>query len=79
MLGQHGAGSSALQSAAACLSLHHGEVPGTVNCENPDPDCAPLNLVRESARLDPSSVLVHAIGLGGFYFSAGLFTTATGR
>src|SRR6185503_1704285 len=27
MLGQHGAGSSALQVAAACLSIYHGIVP----------------------------------------------------
>jgi 3-oxoacyl-[acyl-carrier-protein] synthase II len=70
MLGQHGAGSSALQVVAACLTLRRGTVPPTINCENPDPECGPIRVVREPIDLFPARVLVHCIGLGGFYYSA---------
>ena len=73
MLGQHGAGTSALQAAAACLTLYSGKVPGTINCDNLDQRCGDMNLLRTTESLDPQSVLTHAIGLGGFYYSAGLF------
>jgi 3-oxoacyl-(acyl-carrier-protein) synthase len=76
MLGQHGAGSSALQCSAACLSLSEGLVPGTPNCDSLDPECGQMNLVRATHRLAPTSVLVHAIGFGGFYYSAGVFKAA---
>ncbi len=70
MLGQHGAGSSAMQVAAACLSIRRETVPPTINCEDPDPACGPLRIVREPERSAPRRVLVHSIGLGGFYYSA---------
>lgn len=74
MLGQHGAGTSALQAAAACLSLSSGNVPGTINCENLDERCGELNVLTKTEELKPKSVLTLAIGLGGFYYSAGVFT-----
>lgn len=74
MLGQHGAGTSALQAAAACLTLHSGLVPGTINCDNLDERCGDLQLVKKTAKMDPANVLTHAIGLGGFYYSAGVFS-----
>jgi 3-oxoacyl-[acyl-carrier-protein] synthase II len=70
MLGQHGAGSSALQAIAACLTIRRGQVPPTINLEDPDPECGPLRLVTTPSTLRPRRVLVHAIGLGGFYASA---------
>lgn len=76
MLGQHGAGTSALQAAAACLTIHTGTVPGTLNCENLDEQCGPMNLLTSSQELKPQTVLTHAIGLGGFYYSAALFASA---
>ena len=69
-LGQHGAGSSALQVAAACLTITRGMVPPTLNCDKLDPDCGPLRIVREPATIDASRILVHSVGLGGFYYSA---------
>ena len=71
MLGQHGAGSSALQAVAACLSLHRQAAPPTINCDCPDPGCGPI---RISTRPEPCAlhrVLIHSIGLGGFYYSCG--------
>jgi 3-oxoacyl-[acyl-carrier-protein] synthase II len=73
MLGQHGAGSSALQAVAACLSIRRGVAPPTINHTDPDPECAGLRVVTEAEKCDPKRVLVHAIGLGGFYYSVAAF------
>jgi len=73
MLGQHGAGSSALQAVTACLSIRRETAPPTINCENLDPACGPLRIQREPERCAPERVLVHSIGLGGFYYSAAAF------
>lgn len=73
MLGQHGAGSSALQAIAACLALRRETMPPTINCDEQDPACGPLVIVREPEQRRVERVLVHSIGLGGFYYSAGAF------
>ncbi len=73
MLGQHGAGSSALQAVGACLSIRRGIVPGTINHDDPDPACIPLRVVTQSEHSMPNRVLMHSIGLGGFYYSAAAF------
>jgi 3-oxoacyl-(acyl-carrier-protein) synthase len=73
MLGQHGAGSSALQAVAACLSLRRGTIPPTINHEEPDPACGPIRVVTRAEQASPERVLVHSIGLGGFYYSCAVF------
>jgi 3-oxoacyl-[acyl-carrier-protein] synthase II len=73
MLGQHGAGSSALQAVAACLAIDSQTAPPTINCEAIDPACGPLRIVRQAEHLAVRRILVHAIGLGGFYYSAAAF------
>jgi 3-oxoacyl-[acyl-carrier-protein] synthase II len=73
MLGQHGAGSSALQAVTACLAIRRGMVPPTINHEEPDPACGPIRVPREAQPFPPGPVLVHCIGLGGFYYSAATF------
>jgi 3-oxoacyl-[acyl-carrier-protein] synthase II len=73
MLGQHGAGSSALQAVAACLAIRRGTVPPTINHEDPDPACGELRIVTRSETIGINRVLTHAIGLGGFYYSAAAF------
>ena len=73
MLGQHGAGSSALQAVAACLAIRRGMAPPTINHDEPDPACGPLRVVTAAEPLQVDRVLVHAIGLGGFYYSAAAF------
>jgi 3-oxoacyl-[acyl-carrier-protein] synthase II len=72
-LGQHGAGSSALQAVGACLSIRRGVAPPTINHTDPDPECGGLRVVTEAEKCDPTRVLVHAIGLGGFYYSCAAF------
>jgi 3-oxoacyl-[acyl-carrier-protein] synthase II len=74
MLGQHGAGSSALQVVAACLSIAEGVVPPTINHDNPDPVCGAMRVVTRAEACSPKNVLVHAIGFGGFYYSCGALT-----
>lgn len=73
MLGQHGAGSSALQAIASCLTLRRGQVPPTVNHEDPEPECGPIRVVTAPLGSGPQRVLMHAIGFGGFYYSAAAF------
>jgi 3-oxoacyl-(acyl-carrier-protein) synthase len=73
MLGQHGAGSSALQAVTACLAIRRRAIPPTINHDDPDPECGPLAVVTDALAHAPSRVLVHAIGLGGFYYSAAAF------
>ena len=76
MLGQHGAGSSALQAISACLAVADDIVPPTINLDTLDPECGPLRVVTEMTEMPISRALVHAIGMGGFYYSAAAFETA---
>jgi 3-oxoacyl-[acyl-carrier-protein] synthase II len=78
-LGQHGAGSSALQVVAACLAIDRGTVPPTINHERLDPACGRLRVVTRPEPLPGPNVVVHSIGLGGFYYSCGAFTAANPR
>ncbi len=73
MLGQHGAGSSALQAVAACLAIRRNSIPPTINHEDPDPACGALRVVTAPESHRVQRVLTHAIGLGGFYYSAAAF------
>jgi 3-oxoacyl-[acyl-carrier-protein] synthase II len=79
MLGQHGAGSSALQAVTACLAIRRGSVPPTINHENPDPACGPLRVVTRKEAFRPRRVLTHSIGLGGFYYSVAAFEAWDGN
>ena len=74
MLGQHGAGSSALQAVTACLAIRRCGVPPTTNHDSLDPALPPLRVVTRHESVAPESVLVHAIGLGGFYYSVAAFS-----
>jgi 3-oxoacyl-[acyl-carrier-protein] synthase II len=73
MLGQHGAGTSALQVVAACLAIDRGTVPPTINHERRDPACGAIRVVADPEPTTRPNVLVHSIGLGGFYYSCGAF------
>lgn len=73
MLGQHGAGSSALQCASACLSLRREIAPPTANHERLDPACEGLEVLTQPLAAPFQRTLVHSIGLGGFYYSSAAF------
>ncbi len=69
-LGQTGAVTPVLQTIAAVQSLSTAYVPPTINCEELDPKCEPLNLIRSRVELRPEFVMTHAIGFGGYYYAA---------
>jgi 3-oxoacyl-[acyl-carrier-protein] synthase II len=73
MLGQHGAGSSALQAVTACLAIRRCSIPPTINHDRLDPAMPRLRVVTQHEHVAPERVLVHAIGLGGFYYSVAGF------
>ncbi len=59
------AAAGVLQIVGALLALRDGIVPPTVNCDDPDPECA-LDVVRTRARPMPlRTALVTAHGFGG--------------
>src|SRR5262249_37719031 len=56
---------SALQVAAACLTLQHSLVPPTINLDDPDPECD-LDYVPNRARVARlNNVLINAHAMGG--------------
>jgi 3-oxoacyl-[acyl-carrier-protein] synthase II len=55
--GNLGAGSGAVEMAAAVLALASGKIPATLNYERPDPDC-PLSVVSNGALARGSTALV---------------------
>ena len=53
-----------LESVVCLLALEHGLIPGTLNCEQPDPVCGPqIALRNESA--DVRIALTNSFGFGG--------------
>jgi len=62
----HGLSLSGLMEAAFCaLAIDDGFIPGAAHLEEPDPDCAPLNLPRTSLDVRPRLVLNNSSGFGG--------------
>ena len=45
--------------------------------DDPDPECGPIQVVTEPQTTWPARVLVHSIGLGGFYYSVAAFEAPT--
>lgn len=56
--------SGPIQLASTVLSMMHGQLPPTVNWENPDPTC-PLNLSNQCRRLSVNVALVNSHGMAG--------------
>ena len=46
-------------------TLHTGIVPGTINCETPDPECDLNYMTGGPKKLDPEYVLSNSFGFGG--------------
>ncbi|MGE3822540.1 MAG: beta-ketoacyl-[acyl-carrier-protein] synthase family protein, partial [Isosphaeraceae bacterium] len=46
-LGSLVSGCGAVELIGSLLAVNHGRVPPILNCDQPDPACAPLSLVRE--------------------------------
>lgn len=54
-----------VEAIFSVLALHTGIVPGTINCDNPDPECD-LNYMTDGPKqLDPQYALSNSFGFGG--------------
>jgi 3-oxoacyl-[acyl-carrier-protein] synthase II len=65
MIGQPFAAGSSLQVVASCLTLQHGVIPPTINCNTPDPNCDLDYVPHRARRARVRLLLVHAHGMGG--------------
>ncbi|MCB0873658.1 MAG: beta-ketoacyl-ACP synthase II [Thermoleophilia bacterium] len=59
------AGTGALESALTALAIHHGEIPGTINLENLDPECVGVDHVTASRKQSIDGALCSGFGFGG--------------
>ncbi len=64
-IGHAMAAAGALEAAACVVALTTGVVPGTVNCETPDPECPIRVLGPRALSLGPSVVMSSSFGFGG--------------
>ncbi|MGL6075712.1 MAG: beta-ketoacyl-[acyl-carrier-protein] synthase family protein [Fimbriiglobus sp.] len=63
-LGATGAAAGLLELAASILALKHGQLPGTLNAETPDPAC-PVRLTREPRPIHkPYALKISATNMG---------------
>lgn len=65
MVGHSMAGGTAMQSIAACLALHEGILPPTINYQVPDPECDLDYVPNQAKRKKIQTALVNSFGLGG--------------
>ena len=72
-LGNNGAGSGAIDFAAALMAGHTGKIPPSQNVEQVDPDCGLNVLTGEPAALHPKVVLSAAYALSGGQTAALVF------
>lgn len=77
MVGQTGAVTPALQAIAAVLSIQHGVLPPTINLDRIAPECLNLSLSAAPVHGRFSHILANAIGFGGFYASALIYSEAS--
>ena len=69
-LGQTGAVTPIYQFISACLATRSATLPGTLNMEELDEDLEGLNVVTRTGPYSGGPILCHAIGFGGYYYSA---------
>jgi 3-oxoacyl-(acyl-carrier-protein) synthase len=65
MVGHSMGGGTAMQSIAACLALHEGILPPTINYEVPDPECDLDYVPNWPKRRNIKIAMVNSFGLGG--------------
>ena len=64
-VGHSMAGATAMQGVAACLALHEGVLPPTVNYEVPDPELDLVYVPQKGRRQDIRIAMANSFGLGG--------------
>jgi 3-oxoacyl-[acyl-carrier-protein] synthase II len=65
MVGHSMAGGTAMQSVTACMALHKGILPPTINYEVPDPECDLDYVPNQLREKKIKTALVDSFGLGG--------------
>lgn len=65
MVGHSMGGGTAMQSITACLALHEGILPPTINYEVPDPECDLDYVPNQARRRDIQIAMANSFGLGG--------------
>lgn len=64
-VGQSMAGATAMQGIAACLALHEGILPPTINYEVPDPELDLDYVPKQARKKDIQIAMANSWGLGG--------------
>lgn len=54
-----------IESVASILALHKGEMPPTINLENPDPECDLDYIPAKPRKADLNAVMTNSFGFGG--------------
>jgi 3-oxoacyl-[acyl-carrier-protein] synthase II len=70
--------SGAVETAVACLSLHHGWIPPVLNLEDPGEGCDLLYVTGGGREADVDTVLTNSFGFGGINASLILSRIADG-
>jgi 3-oxoacyl-[acyl-carrier-protein] synthase II len=68
-VGQCGAGAGSIETAVAAMAIHTGQVPPTVNCSQPDPQC-PVQVNRQVLQRDVKVAITVGYALGGGQYGA---------
>ena len=63
-LGESYGASGAAQTASALLTINHGLIPPTINCEEIDPECN-LNIANHKLDKKVNTVLINSFDLSG--------------
>jgi 3-oxoacyl-[acyl-carrier-protein] synthase II len=65
VLGEAYSAGGSMQVAASALALHHGIIPPTINCDEPDPHCRVGTLVTAACQADAKFAMVNSLGCNG--------------
>lgn len=68
-MGMAGAGAGAIETAVAAMAIETGQIPPTINCTQPDPEC-PVNVVREPMQREVKVAVTVGYALGGGQYGA---------
>jgi 3-oxoacyl-[acyl-carrier-protein] synthase II len=63
-MGICGAGAGAIETAVAAMAVHSGQIPATINCTQPDPQC-PVSVVRQPMQREVKVAVTVGYAMGG--------------
>jgi 3-oxoacyl-[acyl-carrier-protein] synthase II len=68
-VGQCGAGAGSIETAVAAMAVYSGQIPPTINCTQPDPQC-PVNVVCQPTQREVKVAVTVGYALGGGQYGA---------